>query len=107
MSTKKTISKMLFSKERVELALINDLEKEYKKIHQAKDEITKEGKRIDKLIFEFRDVLNNYKTANYIKLYFNYEKAAKELGVEIDSKFKKALDDYQEEKRKQAKRYVR
>ena len=107
MSTKKTISKMLFSTEKVELSLINNLEKEYKKIQQAKDEINKEGKRIDKLIFQLRDVLNNYKTANYINLYFSYEKAAKELGVEIDPKFKKALDDYQAERRKQTDTYFR
>ena len=100
------INKQQLSTEKVELALIDDLEKEYKKIQQAKDEITKEGKRIDKLIFQFRDVLNNFKTVSYIKLLSNYKNAAKELGVEIDNKFQKALDDYQDEKGKQADRYI-
>lgn len=89
--------------EKVELALIDDLEKQYKKINIAKDEITKEASRIDKEIFNFRDTLNNFKTTQYIILIGEYEKAAKTLGIKIDNKYLKSLNEYQDEKSKQAK----
>ena len=104
--SKKTISKMLFSnQERVELALIDDLEREFKKISNSKEEITKEANKIDKLIFSFRDVLGNYDTKTYIKLLGDYQKAAKDLGVNIDSKYQKAFDDYLDERRKRRKQF--
>lgn len=91
--------------EKVELALVDDLEKQYKKINNAKDEITKEANRIGKEIFSFRDTLNNFKTTSYITLLGKYENAAKDLGVKIDNKYSKALNEYQDEKSKQSKRY--
>lgn len=91
--------------EKVELALIDDLEKQYKKINIAKDEITKEASRIGKEIFNFRDTLNNFKTTQYIISIGDYEKAAKALGIKIDNKYQKSLNEYQDEKRKQAKRF--
>ena len=92
--------------EKVELALVDDLEKQYKKINNAKDEITKEANRIGKEIFGFRDTLNNFKTTQYITLLGKYENAAKDLGVKIDNKYSKALNEYQDEKSKQSKRYL-
>jgi len=91
--------------EKVELALVDDLEKQYKKINNAKDEITKEANRIGKEIFSFRDTLNNFKTTSYITLLGKYENAAKDLGVKIDNKYSKALNEYQDEKSKQSKRF--
>lgn len=92
--------------EKVELALVDDLEKQYKKINNAKDEITKEANRIGKEIFGFRDTLNNFKTTSYITLLNKYENASKDLGVKIDNKYSKALNEYQDEKSKQSKRYL-
>jgi radical SAM superfamily enzyme YgiQ (UPF0313 family) len=89
---------------KVELALVDDLEREFKKISNSKEEITKEANKIGKLIFSFRDVLNNYNTKTYIKLLGDYQKAAKDLGVNIDNKYQKAFDDYLDEKRKQRNR---
>ena len=91
--------------EKVELALVDDLEKQYKKINNAKDEITKEANRIGKEIFSFRDTLNNFKTTSYITLLGKYENASKDLGVKIDNKYSKALNEYQDEKNKQSKRF--
>ena len=91
--------------EKVELALVDDLEKQYKKINNAKDEITKEANRIGKEIFGFRDILNNFKTTSYITLLGKYENAAKDLGVKIDNKYQKAFDEYINEKNKQSKRF--
>ena len=80
-------------------------EKQFTKINQAKDEINKEANRIDKEIFNFRDTLNNFNTTNYIKLLSEYRNAAEELGVKIDSQYQEALDNYQKEKREQAKNF--
>jgi len=93
--------------EKVELGLIDDLNKETSKIEKAKKEITNEANKISKLIFDFRDVVNNYKTAKYINLLDKYTKAAKDLGLKIDNKYQQALDQYQEEKGKQSNKYLR
>lgn len=98
------INKEELSAQKVELALIDDLEREFKKISNSKEEITKEANKIGKLIFSFRDVLNNYNTKTYIKLLGDYQKAAKDLGINIDNKYQKAFDDYLDEKRKQRNR---
>ena len=99
--------KQLFSTEKVELGIIDDLKKEFSKINKAKEEITKEANRIDKAIFEFRDVLNNYKTIKYISLLDKYSKASKELGVSVDTKYQKAFDEYLQEKNKQSDNILR
>ena len=99
------INKEELSAQKVELALIDDLEREFKKISNSKEEITKEANKIGKLIFSFRDVLNNYNTKTYIKLLGDYQKAAKDLGINIDNKYQKAFDDYLDEKRKQRNRF--
>lgn len=98
-------TKVELETQKIELALIDDLDKEFKKINSAKDELTKEGNRIGKLIFGFRDVLNNYKTTTFINLLSDYEKAAKDLGINVDTKYQKAFDDYLAEKRKQQNRF--
>ena len=98
------INKEELSAQKVELALIDDLEREFKKISNSKEEITKEANKIGKLIFSFRDVLNNYNTKTYIKLLGDYQKAAKDLGINIDNKYQKVFDDYLDEKRKQRNR---
>jgi len=90
---------------KVELGLIDDLNKEVSKINKAKNEITNEANKISKLIFSFRDVLNNYNTVKYIDLLGKYTKAAKDLGIQIDNKYQQELDQYQDEKRKQADRF--
>ena len=101
----KTALKELLSVQKVDLNLIGDLKKQFTKINQAKDEINKEANRIDKEIFNFRDTLNNFNTTNYIKLLSEYRNAAEELGVKIDSQYQEALDNYQKEKREQAKNF--
>lgn len=91
-----------FSTQKVDLGVIDDLKKEFNKINKAKSEIEREANIIDKSIFEFRDVLNNYETTKYIKLLSNYQKLAKELGVSVDTKYQKAFDEYLQEKNKQS-----
>ena len=93
--------KQLFSTEKVELGIIDDLKKEFSKINKAKEEIRKEANRIDKELFEFRDVLYAYKATKYILLLGKYTKASKELGVSVDTKYQKAFDEYIDEKKKQ------
>jgi hypothetical protein len=95
------------AKEKVELGLIDDLKKEFAKINKAKNEIEREANIIDKAIFGFRDVLNNYQTTKYISLLGKYQKAAKELGVSVDTKYQKAFDEYLQEKNKQADRILK
>lgn len=101
--TDKVMTKL--ASEKVELGLIDDLNKEVSKINKAKKEITNEANKIGKLIFSFRDVLNNYNTIKYIDLIGKYTKAAKDLGLKIDNKYQQELDEYQAEKRKQADRF--
>jgi len=102
---KKILTKL--AKERVELGIIDDLKKEFSKINKAKEEIQKEANIIDKAMFGFRDILNNYQTTKYISLLDKYRKAAKELGVSVDTKYQKAFDEYLQEKNKQSDRFLR
>ena len=96
-----------FAAQKVDLGIIDDLKKEFFKINEAKEEIVKEANIIDKAIFGFRDVLNNYQTTKYISLLEKYSKAAKELGVSVDTKYQKAFDEYLQEKNKQADRILK
>ena len=84
------------SEEKVELALVNDIEKEFKKMQSASELIEREGKRIGKEIFNFRDTYNSYKATTFITLLQKYKSAAQDLGVDIDSKYDKAIEDYQQ-----------
>ena len=93
--------------QKVELALVDDIEQQYRKINDAKDEIRKEENRISKEIFSFRDTLNNFNTTSYITLLGKYENAAKDLGIKIDNKYQKALDEYQRAKREGARFFGR
>ena len=81
---------------KVELALVNDIEKEFKKMQSATELIEREGKRIGKEIFDFRDTYNSYKATTFITLLQKYKSAAQDLGVDIDSKYDKAIEDYQQ-----------
>ena len=90
MSTKKTISKMLFSKERVELALIDDFESEFEKI------IDKDIKIGQTLISALRKAENKYESL--IKEYISVAKmggkaevAANDLGVDLPNTFKNKI----------------
>ena len=102
MSTEKIVMNSLFGKtelksEKVELALIDDLEKEYTKIVNSTKQIVSEGTRIGKEIFNFRDVYA-VDGGKFIDLKFKYMTMAKDLGVNIDPKFDKALNDLSEAK---------
>jgi hypothetical protein len=51
--------------------------------------------------------LNNFNTTSYITLLGKYENAAKDLGIKIDNKYQKALDEYQRAKREGARFFGR
>lgn len=87
-----TTEKTELSEVKVDLALIQDLEKEYAKIVQSTKTIKDEGTRLGKEIFAFRDVYN-VDASKYINLKAEYQKAAANLGVEVDQKFDKAFND--------------
>lgn len=78
--SKKTISKMLFSKEKVELALVDDIETLFK-------DVIKQDNRIESLAKELRSV--SIKTAVKIdqmrKMRTQVEARAKELGIDPDT----------------------
>ena len=89
------------------LSLVDDIEQQYRKINNAKDEITKEASRISKEIFNYRDTLNNFNTTSYITLLAKYKNAAEDLGIKIDNKYEKALDQYQRAKSEGARFFGR
>lgn len=85
-----------FRKHKVDLSLIDDLEKDLIKMNNSKDKIFDEGKRISEEIFNYRDVLNEFNTTDFVLLINDYIDAANELGIEMDSKFEDALEEYRE-----------
>ena len=102
MQTEKLVFNKLFKKEelaseKIQLALIDDLEKEYAKIVNSTKQIVSEGTRIGKEIFNFRDIYA-VDGGKFIDLKFKYMTMAKDLGVNIDPKFDKALNDLSEAK---------
>lgn len=102
MQTEKLVFNKLFKKEelatqKIELALIDDLEKEYAKIVNSTKQIVSEGTRIGKEIFNFRDIYS-VDAGKFIDLKSKYIIIAKDLGVNIDPKFEKALNDLSEAK---------
>ena len=102
MTTEKLVNNALFGKtelksEKVELGLIQDLEKEYSRIVNSTKEIVSEGTRIGKEIFNFRDTYA-VDANKFIDLQSKYISMTKELGVDVDTKFQKALNDLSEAK---------
>jgi predicted nucleic acid-binding Zn-ribbon protein len=89
---KKIEDKTELSSHKVELGLIQDLEKEFTKIIQSTKSIKDEGTRLGKEIFAFRDVYG-VDASRFINLKEDYKKAAKDLGVDVDVKFDKAFED--------------
>jgi len=85
-------SKVELAEVKVDLALIQDLEKEYTKIFQATQQIKSEATRLSKELFAFRDVYN-VDASKLINLISEYKKAAASLGVDVDGKFDKAFND--------------
>jgi len=98
-------SKKRFNKQKVELSLIDDLESLLSEMQNAKDEIQDKGSEISSTIFNFRDVLNNFDTTEYLQLIFKYQEASNNLGIDIDSKYEDALEEYREVKSKWANQY--
>lgn len=92
-----TLFKTELNSQRVELGLIQDLEKEYSKIVNSTKEIVSEGTRIGKEIFNFRDTYA-VDANKFIALQSKYISMTKELGVDVDAKFQKALNDLSEAK---------
>lgn len=97
------MAKLASQPEKVELSLASDMEKEFKKIQSATELIAREGKQTSKEQFDltsrFIDIYNSYNATAYIVLLQKYTTAAKDLGVDIDSKYDKAIEDYQQTKK--------
>jgi signal transduction histidine kinase len=93
-------SKTRFNKQKVELSLIDDLESLVSEMQNAKDEIQEKGSEISSIIFYFRDVLANFNTTEYLQLMQKYREASNNLGIDIDSKYQDALEEYYEVQRK-------
>lgn len=91
------VNQVNLASQKVELGVIQDLEKEYTKIVNSTKAIISEGTRIDKEIFNYRDTYA-VDAVKFIDLKANYTKMAKELGVDVDGKFDKALNDLSEAK---------
>ena len=131
----KRISKMLFSKERVELALVDDIEKIVKKFNNAlgqagriNNNMVALWNRINAVQDDYSALESNYQDSNgaknelgflmqqYERLKANYQSSAKELGVDTnpafikkgDDEFKKAkkLFDKLETSQKAAKKFI-
>jgi hypothetical protein len=101
MSTLKNVGNKLFKTEleshKVELGLIQDLNKESDRVALKTKEIASEGQRIGRELFNFRDTYN-VDAAKLINLIADYKKMSKELGIDIDAKYDKILNDLSEAK---------
>ena len=93
----KLFTKTELGSHKIELGLIQDLNKEADKIALKTKEIKTEGQRISKEMFNFRDMYNVDAT-RLINLIANYKKMSKELGVDYDEKYDKILNDLSEAK---------
>lgn len=91
------VSQVNLESQRVELGLIQDLNKEADRISLKTKEIASEGQRIGKELFNFRDTYN-VDAAKLINLIADYKKMSNELGVDIDAKYDKILNDLSEAK---------
>tara|TARA_R100000995_G_scaffold24400_2_gene10522 strand:- start:901 stop:1239 length:339 start_codon:yes stop_codon:yes gene_type:complete len=86
----KRISKMLFSKERVELGLVDDFESEFEKtvnndLKIGQTLISALGKAETK----YKAIINDYESV--IKIAEQAESAAKDLGVDLPNTFKNKI----------------
>jgi hypothetical protein len=86
----KRISKMLFSKERVELGLIDDFESEFEKtvnndLKIGQSLISALGKAESK----YKAIINDYQSV--IKIADKAESAAKDLGIDLPDTFKNKI----------------
>jgi hypothetical protein len=101
MSTLKNVANKLFKVEleshKIELVLIQDLNKEADRVALKTKDIASEGQRIGKELFNFRDTYN-VDAAKLINLIADYKKMSKELGIDIDGKYDKILNDLSEAK---------
>jgi hypothetical protein len=101
MSTLKNVANKLFKTEleshKVELGLIQDLNKEADRVALKTKDIASEGQRIGRELFNFRDTYN-VDAAKLINLIADYKKMSKELGIDIDVKYDKILNDLSEAK---------
>jgi hypothetical protein len=101
MSTLKNVANKLFKVEleshKVELGLIQDLNKEADRVALKTKDIASEGQRIGRELFNFRDTYN-VDAAKLINLIADYKKMSKELGIDIDGKYDKILNDLSEAK---------
>jgi hypothetical protein len=101
MSTLKNVGNKLFKVEleshKVELGLIQDLNKEADRVALKTKDIASEGQRIGRELFNFRDTYN-VDAAKLINLIADYKKMSKELGIDIDGKYDKILNDLSEAK---------
>jgi hypothetical protein len=101
MSTLKNVANKLFKVEleshKIELGLIQDLNKEADRVALKTKDIASEGQRIGKELFNFRDTYN-VDAAKLINLIADYKKMSKELGIDIDGKYDKILNDLSEAK---------
>ena len=135
MNTQRKVNKMLFSKERVELSLVDDIEKIVKQFNNALGQAGRINNNMVELWNEIAAVQDsydmlksNYQDSNgaknelgylmqqYERLKANYQSSAKELGVDTnpafikkgDDEFKKAkkLFDKLETSQKAAKKFI-
>jgi hypothetical protein len=102
MTTEKLVLSKLFTKteldtHKVELGLIQDLNKEADRVALKTKDIASEGQRIGRELFNFRDTYN-VDAAKLINLIADYKKMAKELGIDIDGKYDKILNGLSEAK---------
>lgn len=115
----KRISKMLFSKERVELSLVDDIEKIVKQFDNALGQAGRINNNMVELWNEINAVQDsydslksNYQNSNgaknelgylmqqYERLKSNYQNTAKELGVDTNPAFiKKGDEEFQKAKK--------
>lgn len=94
---KKVLGKFELESHKVELGLIQDLKKEADRVALKTKEIASEGQRIGKELFNFRDTYN-VDASKLINLISDYKKMSKELGIDIDAKYDKILNDLSEVK---------
>ena len=91
----KRISKMLFSKERVELALIDDVESQFDKVTNA---VIGTGttliKNLQKARSNYNEIVKGYEEV--IKLGEKVEQATKDLGIDIPNVVKNRIADSKE-----------
>lgn len=84
-----TTEKTELSEVKVDLALIQDLEKEYSFISKGLDKMVSDREKILQEIKKYRESSVDYE--NFVKLKQQYETMAKELGVDMDEKYAKLM----------------